>query len=79
LLLQSVRHCRLFGVVLSVVGLNQVRMEGTLDGYFGCIPGIREVPRSLKQRIGSARLDALRSVYREQIAIYIDIARMIVE
>jgi hypothetical protein len=34
---------------------------------------------ALKQRIRSAQLDALRSVNREQIALYIDIGRMIVE
>jgi len=34
---------------------------------------------ALKQRIRAAQLDGLRSVNREQIALYIDIRRMIVE
>ena len=35
--------------------------------------------RALKERIRSAQLDALRSVNREQISLYADIGRMIVE
>jgi hypothetical protein len=35
--------------------------------------------RALKERIRSAQLEALRSVNREQITLYADIGRMIVE